>query len=275
MNTSARPRAREQVMPRFSVHLDYLFTEYPLLERIDAAAAVGFKAVECRFPNTVPADQFKRTLERNNVRALGINTPAGGAGAFGFCAVPGRQDDWRRSFAKALDYVTAAGASAVHCLAGKVDQTARAEAETVFVENLKRAADEAAEKNIKLYIEPINPRDQPGYFLYQVEHAADVIGKVGRPNVWLQYDLYHAQIVGGDLIRRFQTHQKIIGHIQCSQVPVRHEPDGEGEINYPFVFAELDRLGYQGWVGCEYCPRGGTEEGLGWAAPYGVVTVNH
>ncbi|HZL31087.1 MAG TPA: TIM barrel protein [Pseudolabrys sp.] len=257
-------------MPRFSVHLDYLFTERPLLQRLDAAAAAGFTAIECRFPD-VPAADFKRALEHNKLRALGINTPTGGAGEFGFAAKPGREADWRKSFAEALAFVSTVGASAIHCLAGKVDPADRAQAETVFVENLKRAADEAVEKNIKLYLEPINPRDQPGYFLYQVEHAADVIAKVGRPNVWLQYDFYHVQIVGGDLIERFKKHQKIIGHIQCSQVPVRHEPDGDGEINYPFVFSELDRLGYREWVGCEYRPRARTEDGLGWARPYGLI----
>jgi hydroxypyruvate isomerase len=257
-------------MPRFSAHLGYLFTDRPLLQRIDAAAAAGFKAIEGRFPDGVPADQFKAALERNKVSALGINTPTGGDDEFGFCAVPGRQADWNKSFADALDYVTAVGASAVHCLAGKVDPSARAEAEIVFVENLKRAADLAAEKNIKLYIEPINPRDMPGYFLNDVEHAADIIAKVGRRNVWLQYDFYHVQIVSGDLIKRFEKHQTIIGHLQCSQVPVRHEPDGEGEINYPFVFAEIDRLGYKGWIGAEYRPRGRTEDGLSWAKPYGV-----
>lgn len=258
-------------MPRFSVHLGYLFTERPFLQRIDAAAAAGFKAIECRFPDGVPAADFKRALERNNVQALGINTPTGGEGEFGFCAVPGRQDDWRKSFAEALDFVTAVGASAIHCLAGKVDQDKRAAAKTVFVENLKRAADLAAGKAIKLYIEPINPRDMPGYFLDDVELAADVIAKAGRPNVWLQYDLYHVQILGGDLIRRFETHKKIIGHVQCAQVPVRHEPDGEGEINYPFVFSEIDRLGYDGWIGAEYRPRGRTEDGLAWARSYGVA----
>jgi len=261
-------------MPRFSVHLGYLFTERPFLQRIDAAAAAGFKAIECRFPDGVSAADFKRALERNNVQALGINTPTGGEGEFGFCAVPGREDDWHKSFDEALAYVTAVGASAIHCLAGKVDDAARAAAETVFVENLKRAADLAADNNIKLYIEPINPRDQLGYFLNSVELAADVIAKVGRPNVWLQYDLYHVQILGGDLIRRFEQHQKIIGHIQCAQVPVRHEPDDDGEINYPFVFAALDRLGYTGWIGAEYHPRGRTEDGLGWARPYGIVSVN-
>jgi hydroxypyruvate isomerase len=258
-------------MPRFSVHLDYLFTERPLLQRLDAAAAAGFTAIEGRFPEGVLAADFKRALERNNLLALGINTPTGGEDEFGFAAKPGREDDWRKSFAQALDFVTTVGASAIHCLAGKVDPANRAKAETVFVENLKRAADEAAAKSIKLYLEPINPRDQPGYFLNRVEHAADIIAQVGRPNVWLQYDFYHVQIVGGDLIERFKKYQAIIGHIQCSQVPVRHEPDADGEINYPFVFSELDRLGYKEWVGCEYRPRGDTEDGLGWARAYGLI----
>jgi hydroxypyruvate isomerase len=258
-------------MPRFSAHLDYLFTDRPFLQRIDAAAAAGFKAIECRFPEGVPADDFRRALERNNVQALGINSPTGGKGEFGFCAVPGRQDEWRKSFADVLDYVTAVGASAVHCLAGKLAVAERPKAETVFVENLKSAANRAADKNIKLYIEPINSGDMPSYFLSRVEHAADVIAKVDRPNGWLQYDFYHVQIVGGDLIRRFEKYRKIIGHVQCSQVPVRHEPDSDGEINYPFVFSEIDRLGYTGWIGAEYRPRGRTEDGLGWARPYGVV----
>ena len=258
-------------MPRFSAHIDYLFADRPFLQRIEAAAAAGFKAIECRFPEGVSAADFKRALERNGVQALGINSPTGGEGEFGLCAVPGRQDEWNKTFAEALDYIAAIGASAVHCLAGKADRDRRAEADRVFVDNLKRAADLAAAKNIKLYIEPINPRDVPGYFLNDVEHAADVIAKVDRPNVWLQYDFYHVQIVGGDLMRRFEQHRKIIGHVQCSQVPVRREPDAEGEINYPFVFAEVDRLGYSGWIGAEYRPRSGTEAGLGWARPYGVM----
>jgi len=258
-------------MPRFSAHIDYLFADRPFLQRIEAAAAAGFKAIECRFPEGVPAGEFKRALERNDVQALGINSPTGGEGEFGICAVPGRQSEWKKTFAEALDYIAAVGASAVHCLAGKVDRDRRAEADRVFVDNLKHAADLAAKKNIKLYIEPINPRDLPDYFLNEVEHAADVIAKVDRPNVWLQYDFYHVQIVGGDLIRRFEQHRRIIGHVQCSQVPVRHEPDAEGEINYPFVFAEVDRLGYAGWIGAEYRPRAGTEAGLAWAKPYGVT----
>ena len=242
-----------------------------MLARIDAAAAAGFTAIEGRFPEGVPAADFKRAVERNRLKVLGINTPMGGETEFGLAALPGRQDEWKETFKQALDYVTTIGASAIHCLAGKVAAEDRPAAEKTFIDNLKRAADLAAEKNIKLYIEPINPRDMPNYFLYQVEHAADIIARLDRPNVWMQYDFYHVQIVGGDIIRRFEKHRKIIGHIQCSQVPVRHEPDDDGEINYPFVFAEMDRLGYAEWIGCEYIPRGTTEEGLGWARRYGIV----
>jgi len=152
-----------------------------------------------------------------------------------------------------------------------VPQDQRRQGEKVFVEHLKRAADEAAARKIKLYIEPINPRDLPNYFLNAVEHAADIIGKVGSGNVFIQYDFYHVQIVGGDIVERFKKYQPLIAHLQCSQVPVRHEPDADGEINYPFVFAEMDRLGYPHWIGAEYIPRGRTEDGLGWARPYGVV----
>ena len=256
-------------MPRFSAHLGYLFLDRPLLQRIDAAAACGFKAIEGRFPD-VPAADYARAVERNNLKVLGINTPSGREGEFGLGAVPGREGDWKEAFAQALDYVSAVGGLAIHCLAGMVPPDARKNAERVFVENLKRAADQAAAKNIKLYIEPINPRDIPNYFLTQVEHAADIIGQVGSDNVFLQYDFYHVQIVGGDIIERFKKFQPLIAHVQCSQVPVRHEPDADGEINYPFVFAEMDRLGYPHWIGAEYKPRGTTEAGLGWGAAYGL-----
>jgi len=260
-------------MLRFSAHLGYLFADRPLLERIDAAAAAGFKAIEGRFPDGVPAADFKRAVERNKVKVLGINTPSGGENEFGLGAIPGREAEWKTTFAQALDYVSAVNGLAIHCLAGKVASDQRRAGEKVFVENLKRAADLAAARNIKLYIEPINPRDIPNYFLNDVEHAADIIGQAGSGNVFIQYDFYHVQIVGGDLIERFKKYQPLIAHVQCSQVPVRHEPDADGEINYPFVFAEIDRLGYPHWVGAEYKPRGRTEDGLGWARPYGVVPV--
>jgi len=260
-------------MPRFSAHISWLYADRPFLERIEAAAASGFKAVECRFPDGVPAEQFKSALVRNKVSVLGINTPQGGEGEFGLCAMPGRRKDWEKVFAQTLDFVTAVGGSAIHCLAGKVNAAQRAEAEKVFVDNLKQAADLAAAGNITVLIEPINQRDQPGYFLSRLEHAADIVAKAGKPNIKVQFDIYHMQIVGGDLIRRLEQYLPVIGHLQCASVPARHEPD-EGEINYPAVFEAVDRLGYTGWIGAEYRPRGTTEAGLGWGRAYGLKPSN-
>jgi hydroxypyruvate isomerase len=259
-------------MPRFAANLGYLYTDRPLLERIDAAAASGFKAVELQFPYDVPASQVKAALERNNLTVLGLNTPPGEReGEFGLAAVPGRGKDWQALFARALDYITAIGGNAVHCLAGKVPPEQRPAAERVFIDNLKAAADLAAAKNIMLLIEPINPRDRPNYFLNHVEHAAAIIAKAGKPNIKIQFDFYHLQIVGGDLVTRLEKYLPMVGHLQCAAVPVRHEPDG-GEINYPFVFAEVDRLGFAGWIGCEYRPRAKTEAGLGWGKAYGLIS---
>jgi len=258
-------------MPRFAANLGYLFTDRPLLERIDAAAASGFKAIELQFPYDVPASDVKAAIVRNKLTVLGINTPPGdGDGAFGLAAVPGREKEFQALFARALDYIATVGGSAVHCLAGKVALEQRPAAEQVFIENLKAAADLAAAKKINLLIEPINARDRPNYFLNHVEHAADVIAKTGKPNVRVQFDFYHMQIVGGDLIYRLEKYLPVIGHLQCAAVPSRHEPD-EGEVNYRYVFEAVDRLGYTGWIGAEYRPRGRTEDGLGWAWPYGVI----
>jgi hydroxypyruvate isomerase len=257
-------------MPRLAANLAYLFTERPLLERFGAAAAAGFKAVELQFPYDHAPSAVKRELARHGLTQLGLNTAHGPDGGFGLTAVPGREREFDTLFRQALDYIVAIGGRAIHCLAGKVPPEQRPAAEQVFVANLTWAADLAAEKNITLLIEPINPRDRPDYFLNRVEHAADVIAKVGRPNVKIQYDFYHVQIVSGDLIRRFEKHLPLIGHVQVAAVPSRHEPD-EGEINYTEIFAMLDRVGYAGWTACEYRPRGRTEDGLSWARPYGVA----
>ncbi|HMF20892.1 MAG TPA: TIM barrel protein [Pseudolabrys sp.] len=258
-------------MPRFAANLGYLFTDRPLLERISAAAAAGFKAIELQFPYDVPATAVKAAIEKNKLTILGLNTPRGEReGEFGLAAVPGRERDWQVLFGRALDYANTIGASAVHCLAGKVAPEQRPAADRVFVDNLARAADMAAAKNIRLLIEPINGRDRPNYFLNHVEHAADVIGKIGKSNIRIQFDFYHAQIVGGDLIHRLEKFLPVVGHLQCAAVPSRHEPD-EGEINYPAVFEAVDKFGYQGWIGAEYRPRGRTEDGLSWAYRYGVV----
>ena len=262
-------------MPRLAANLAYLFTERLYMERFGAAAAAGFSAVELQFPYDQSPSAVKAELALHGLTMLGINTPPGQlpAGEFGLAAVPGREKDWQVLFTRALDYANAIGASAIHCLAGKVAPEQRPAADRVFIDNLARAADLAAEKKITLLIEPINGRDRPNYFLNHVEHAADIIAKVAKPNIRVQFDFYHVQIVGGDLIHRLEKFLPVIGHLQCAAVPSRHEPD-EGEINYPAVFEAVDNLGYQGWIGAEYRPRTRTEEGLGWARKYGVVPAH-
>ena len=259
-------------MPRFAANLAYLFTERPLIERFGAAAAAGFRAVELQLPYDHAPAAVKAELDRHGLTVLGINTAPGrsAAGEFGVAAVPGREQEFAALFKQALDYVTAIGGCQIHCLAGKVPPEQRPAAEKTFVANLARAADAAGEKGITLLIAPINPRDRPDYFLTRAEHAADIIAKVERPNVRIQFDFYHAQIVGGDLIRRFEKHLPLVGHVQIAAVPSRHEPD-EGEVSYPAIFAALDRLGYDKWIGCEYRPRGRTEDGLAWASAYGLA----
>jgi len=255
-------------MPRFAANLGHLFTERPLIERIGAAAAAGFAAVELQFPYEVAPAAVKAELKRHDLTQLGINTPQ--CPESGLAALPGRERDWDAAFTRALDYVVAIGGRAIHCMAGVVPPHERPAAETVFVRNLTRAAAAAAKANITLLIEPINQRDRPNYFLSRVEHAADLVGKIGAPNVHVQFDFYHAQIMGGDLITRFTKYLPVIGHVQIAAVPSRGEPD-EGEINYAAVFEAIDRSGYAGWVGCEYKPRTRTEDGLGWAKKYGVA----
>jgi hydroxypyruvate isomerase len=257
-------------MPRFAANLGYLFAERPLIGRFAAASAAGFGAVELLFPYDVAPATVKAELTRHGLTQLGINTPFGRDGESGLAAIPGREREWQDAFKCALDYAVAVGARSVHCLAGCVPPDQRPAAETVYIRNLAGAAEEAAKAGIVLLIEPLNPRDRPDYFLNRVEHAADIVGKVGAANLRIQFDFYHVQIVGGDLIRRFEAHLPLIGHVQVAGVPLRREPD-EGEVNYPEIFASLDRLGYAGFVGCEYRPRGRTEDGLGWARPYGVV----
>jgi 2-dehydrotetronate isomerase len=256
-------------MPRFAANLAYLFTERPLPERIGAAAAAGFGAVEFQMPYDHAPNVLKAEIDRHGVAVLGLNTGSGRAGEFGLAAVPGREQDFAPIFRQALDYIVAIGGRAIHCLAGVVPPEQRPAADATFVANLGRAADQAADKGITLLLEPLNARDRPGYFLSRVEHAADVIAKVGRPNVRLQFDCYHVQITQGDLIKRIEQFLPVIGHVQVAAVPTRHEPD-EGEVNYPAIYETLDRVGYAGWVSCEYRPRGRTEDGLGWGRAYGI-----
>lgn len=257
-------------MPKLAANLGLLFADRPLLARIGAAAAAGFTAIEFQIPYAMPALDVRSEAERYGLKVLGINTAAGREGETGLAAVPGREQDFAAQFRQSLDYAVAIGGTAIHCMAGNVSSDQRPAAERVFVANLRRCAPLAAEKGITLLIEPLNLRDRPNYFLTRAEHAADIIARVGAPNVKLQFDFYHQQISGGDLLTRFEKHLGVTGHVQIAAVPTRAEPD-EGEVNYPAVLAAIDRLGYTGFVAAEYRPRGRTEEGLAWARPYGVV----
>jgi hydroxypyruvate isomerase len=250
-------------MLRFAANLGMLFAERPMLERFGAAAAAGFRAVELQFPYAEPAERVRGELDRLGLTMLGINTAMGREGESGLAALPGREGDFAAVFRQALDYAVAIGGNAIHCMAGLVPPEQRPAAERTFIANLTRAADLAGEKGITLLLEPINTRDRPTYFLSRPEHAAAIIDKIGKPNVKIQFDFYHTQISGGDLIKRFERHLPWIGHVQIAAVPSRAEPD-EGEINYVAVLAAVDRLGYAGWVAGEYKPRGRTEDGLGW-----------
>jgi hydroxypyruvate isomerase len=257
-------------MPRFAANLAYLFTERPLIERFGAAAAAGFKAVELQFPYDQSPTAVRSELEKHGLTQLGVNTAVGGReGDAGLAAMTGREREWNAVFKQALDFTGAIGGRAIHCMTGKAPPEQRPAAEKTFVDNLSRSADLAAAKGVTLLIEPINTRDRPDYFLSRVEHAADLIGKIGRPNVKIQFDFYHVQIMSGDLITRFEKHLPLIGHVQIAAVPSRAEPD-EGEINYAGVFDALDRLGWSGWTACEYRPRARTEDGLGWGRRFGL-----
>ena len=258
-------------MPRFAANLGYLFTEHALLERIDAASAAGFKAIELQFPYDVPAAAVKTAIARNKLTILGTNTPPGERdGEFGLAAVPGREKDWQVQFNRALDYAAAIGGNAVHCLAGKVAVEQRPAAERVFIDNLKAAADLAAAKSITLLIEPINTRDMPGYFLSRSGEAREIIGEVGEPNLALQLDLYHRHVMEGGVSGAIAEFAQLVRHYQCAGPPDRGEPDA-GEIDYREIFRLIDATGYAGWIGCEYKPRGDTRAGLAWVEKCGAT----
>ena len=258
-------------MPRFSANLGFLWSDRPLLDRIDAAARAGFRAVELHYPYDVPASDVSGACAANGIRLLGINTNigAGPDGHRGLAAVPGREAEFEALADQALIYCHAAGGTAVHVMAGLVPEADRTAATGIFVANLKKTAAKAADRNLTILLEPLNQRDMPGYFYSTVEEAIAIIDRVGAPNVKLMFDVYHVGVSQGDALTRLRTHFSRIGHVQIAAVPSRAEPD-EGEIAYGAIFKELDAFGYDGWVGCEYIPRGGTDDGLGWVRKLGV-----
>jgi hydroxypyruvate isomerase len=253
-------------MPKFAANLSLMFTEVPFLERFEAAATAGFQAVEFLFPYEHEAQDIARQLAAHRLHNVLFNLPPGdwAAGERGIAALPRRQAEFRQGVADALRYAAALGTPNLHAMAGLVPAGAeRAACRAVYVENLRHAAAECARHGITLLIEPINQRDMPGYFLSYQGEAHATREEVGAPNLKVQMDLYHAQIMEGDLAVKLKQYLPHIGHIQIAGVPERHEPD-TGEVNYPYLFRLLDELGYDGWLGCEYWPAKGTVEGLGW-----------
>ncbi len=259
-------------MPKLAANLSMLFQELPFLDRFEAAARVGFRAVEFLFPYEHPARDIRRRLDRFELRLVLFNLPPGewAGGERGLSIFPERVDEFAAGLDQALAYARVLDCRQLHVMAGTVPkELPHAEAARTYVANLRGAAAKAQAEDIRVLIEPLNSRDMPGYLLATVEQARQIIDQVGSDNLFLQMDLYHAQIMGGDLAERTRAHWPLIRHIQIAGVPGRHEPD-VGEINYPYLFDLIDGLGYDGWIGCEYRPRGDTRAGLGWARRYGI-----
>ena len=253
-------------MPRFAANLSMLFTEVPFLDRFERAARAGFSSVEFLFPYPYATLDIKNRLEANRLKIVLHNLPAGDwdTGERGIACLPDRVAEFRAGVAQAVEVGSALGVPQINCLAGKAPAGAdEALLRQTFVENLRFAAAELKKVGIKLLIEPINNYDIPGFWLNKTDKALSVIDEVGSDNLYLQYDIYHAQRYEGELAATMSKHIARIAHVQVADNPGRNEP-GTGEINYHFIFAHLDRIGYKGWVGCEYKPAATTEAGLGW-----------
>lgn len=257
-------------MPRFAANLTMLFNEAPFLERFERAAQAGFKAVEFLFPYDYPVEALQELLTRNGLQLVLHNLPAGNwaAGERGIGCHPDRVDEFCAGIDQAIAYASALGVKQVNCLAGITPAgVSDADARRTLVENLKFAAPKLKAAGIRLLIEAINTFDIPGFFLNRTQQALDVITDVGSDNLFVQYDIYHMQRMEGELAKTIEKNLALIAHLQLADNPGRNEP-GTGEINCGFLFAFLDRIGYPGWIGCEYKPATTTEAGLGWAAPY-------
>lgn len=264
-------------MPRFAANLSLLYNDVDFLDRFAVAARDGFKAVEYLFPYAYPAQALATRLQANGLQQVLFNAPPGdwAAGERGLASLPGREAEFREGIATALDYARALHCPSIHVMAGLVPQGADAAAvRATYVANVRHAAEQAAPHGIQILLEPINGRDMPGFFLSRQDQAHALIAEIGAANVKVQMDLYHAQIVEGDLAMKIRQYLPTgnVGHLQIAGVPERHEPD-VGEVNYTYLFKLLDRLGYDGWIGCEYRPARGaaphaTSDGLGWLKPW-------
>jgi hydroxypyruvate isomerase len=253
-------------MPKFAANLTMLFNEVPFLERFAAAAEAGFTAVEFLFPYPYPAAELAERLAANRLRLVLHNLPAGNwdAGERGIACLPDRVSEFRDGVGRAIEYAKTLGVSQLNCLVGiRPQQVDARRAFDTIVENLRFAAAELKREGIRLLVEPCNAFDIPGFALNRSKEALDVIAAVDSDNLYLQYDIYHMQRMEGELAATIERNLPRIAHIQLADNPGRHEP-GTGEINYPFLFAWLDKLGYEGYIGCEYKPRTTTQAGLGW-----------
>ena len=264
-------------MPQFAANLSMLYNDVDFLDRFAAAAADGFTAVEYLFPYAYASEELAARLKAHGLRQVLFNAPPGNweAGERGIACLPGREAEFREGLGQALAYAKALDCPRVHVMAGLVPaghDTAKVRA--TYVANLRHAAGEAAKLGVDLLIEPINGRDMPGFFLSRQDQAHALLAEIDAPNVKVQMDLYHAQIVEGDLAMKLRHYLPTgrVGHLQIAGVPERHEPD-VGELNYSYLFRLLDELGYAGWIGCEYRPARGaaphaTSDGLGWLKPW-------
>ncbi|MEK1892231.1 MAG: 2-oxo-tetronate isomerase [Rhizobium sp.] len=255
-------------MPVFAANLTMMFNEWPFLDRFDAAADAGFVAVEYLFPYEAAPEAIAERLARNNLQQALFNLPPGdwAAGERGIAALPGRFDALKADVERALDYAAATGVRRLHLMAGLADPDDE-DAASSYRHSVAYAAGRLLEEGIDLLLEPINGRNMPGYFLNDFGAAERLIAELGLPNLKLQFDIYHRQIIHGDVVMALRRLVSITGHIQIASVPSRNEPDGE-ELNYSYLFEEIDRLGYDGFIGCEYIPRGHTLDGLGWFRPF-------
>lgn len=250
---------------RFSANLGFLWPDRDLLDRIDAAARAGFKAIELHWPYDVQASDVRDRCRQHGLSLLAVNTARGNveAGEMGLGALAGRQDEFQAAVDQAIRFCVEAGGSAVHCMPGKVLERDRRSAHRVFVENLKQASAKAAENGLTLLLEPLNTHDAPGYFYSTLAGAAAVLEETDQPNIKLMFDAYHVGASGKDVIGELETYFPWVGHVQIAAVPTRDEPD-QGTFDYRPFFRALERLAYDGWVGAEYKPRLGTDDGLRW-----------
>ena len=257
-------------MPKLAANLTMMFNEVEFLDRFDAAAGAGFQAVEFALPYDFEREAIAERLGSNGLAVALHNLPAGdwAAGERGIATDPARVGEFQDGVGLAIEYAKALGCRKINCLSGIPPEGAEAEAlRATLVSNLGFAASRLEEAGIRMLVEPINTRDIPGFYLNYSGQALSVIEEVGSGNLSLQYDVYHMQIMEGDLIPTMRENLGSIGHIQIADTPGRHEP-GTGEINYPNVFSAIDDMGYDGWIGCEYIPLANTQEGLGWANEY-------